>query len=84
LFEQLLAIKPKRLAQDKANGMSFRLTVLFKSKSIRRLKISIGFSDRKIFFQQPRTMNTFVRLFNDVDVYEVDGFLDMTSPGANI
>ena len=30
-------------------------------------------------------MNTFVRLFNDKDVYEVDGFLDMTfNQGANI
>jgi hypothetical protein len=30
-------------------------------------------------------MNTFVRLYNDKDVYEVDGFLDMTfNQGANI
>jgi hypothetical protein len=29
-------------------------------------------------------MNTFVRLYNDTDVYEVDGFLDMTfNQGAN-
>lgn len=30
-------------------------------------------------------MNTFVRLYNDIDVYEVDGFLDMMfNQGANI
>ena len=30
-------------------------------------------------------MNTFVRLYNDKDVYEVDGFLDMTfNQGANV
>ncbi|RMD50570.1 MAG: DUF4340 domain-containing protein [Ignavibacteria bacterium] len=32
----------------------------------------------KIAFHQPRTMNTFVRLADEDDVYEVQGFLSMT------
>lgn len=32
----------------------------------------------KIAFHQPRTMNTFVRLADEEDVYEVEGFLSMT------
>ena len=32
----------------------------------------------KFAFQQPRSMSTFVRLNDENEVYEVDGFLDMT------
>jgi hypothetical protein len=48
-------------------------------------KLALDLVVGRFSFQQPRTMNTFVRLFNDKDVYEVDGFLDMTfNQGANI
>ncbi|MDZ7624222.1 MAG: DUF4340 domain-containing protein [Ignavibacteriaceae bacterium] len=48
-------------------------------------KLSLDLVIGRFSFQQPRTMNTFVRLYNDKDVYEVDGFLDMTfNQGANI
>jgi hypothetical protein len=87
LFAQLLAIRPKRLAardESKWNELQVdstgsRVKVFQDSKL--KLDLVIG----RFSFQQPRTMNTFVRLFNDKDVYEVDGFLDMTfNQGANI
>lgn len=87
LFAQLLAIKPKRLAARDENKWSelqvdstgSRVKVFQDSKLT--LDLVIG----RFSFQQPRTMNTFVRLYNDKDVYEVDGFLDMTfNQGANI
>lgn len=31
----------------------------------------------KFAFQQPRSMSTFVKLAGDIDIYEVEGFLDM-------
>jgi hypothetical protein len=87
LFSQLLAIIPKRLAardESKWNELQVdstgsRVKVFQDSKLL--LDLVIG----RFSFQQPRTMNTFVRLYNDKDVYEVDGFLDMTfNQGANI
>ena len=87
LFSQLLAIQPKRLAardEDKWNELQVDSTgsrVQVFEGSDQTLDLMIG----RFSFQQPRTMNTFVRLFNDKDVYEVDGFLDMTfNQGPNI
>jgi len=87
LFSQLIAIQPKRLAARDENkwgelqvdSTGTRVKV-FEGSDL-TLDLVIG----RFSFQQPRTMNTFVRLYNDKDVYEVDGFLDMTfNQGANI
>ena len=87
LLSQLLAIQPKRLAardESKWNELQVDSTgsrVQVFEGSDQTLDLVIG----RFSFQQPRTMNTFVRLFNDKDVYEVDGFLDMTfNQGPNI
>lgn len=80
IFNQLLAIKPKRLAargEDKWNEFQVDTTgsrVKIMEGNDNTLHLVIG----RFSFKQPRTMNSFVRLYNDVDVYEVDGFLDMT------
>jgi hypothetical protein len=87
VLNQLLAIKPNRLAardESKWNELQVdstgsRVMVYESSKLV--LDIVIG----RFSFKQPRSMNTFVRLYNDKDVYEVDGFLDMTfNQGANV
>jgi len=87
LFAQLLAIQPKRLAardeskwtELQVDSTGSRVKVFEGSDLV--LDLVIG----RFSFQQPRTMNTFVRLYNDKDVYEVDGFLDMTfNQGANV
>jgi len=80
LLDQLLSIKPKRLASrnvDKWNEMQVDTTgtrVVVYEGSDETLDIVLG----RFTFKQPRSMNTFVRLSDDSDVYEVDGFLDMT------
>ena len=87
LFAQLLAIQPKRLAardESKWNELQVDSTgsrvKVFEGSDL-ALDLVIG----RFQFQQPRTMNTYVRLYNDKDVYEVDGFLDMTfNQGANV
>lgn len=87
LFSQLLAILPKRLAardESKWNELQVDSTGS-RVKVIEGSKLSLDLVIGRFSFQQPRTMNTFVRLYNDKDVYEVDGFLDMTfNQGANI
>lgn len=80
LLDQLLTIKPKRLASrnvDKWNDMQVDTTgtrVVVLEGSDETLDIVLG----RFTFKQPRSMSTFVRLSADSDVYEVDGFLDMT------
>jgi hypothetical protein len=87
LFAQLVAIKPKRLAardEDKWTELQVDSTGS-RVKVFEGSKLTLDLIIGRFSFQQPRTMNTFVRLFNDKDVYEVDGFLDMTfNQGANI
>jgi hypothetical protein len=87
LFSQLLAIIPKRLAardESKWNELQVDSTGS-RVKVFEGSKLSLDLVIGRFSFQQPRTMNTFVRLYNDKDVYEVDGFLDMTfNQGANI
>jgi hypothetical protein len=87
VFNQLLAIKPQRLAakgEDKwiefqVDSTGSRVIVKQGDKVV--LDLIIG----RFSFQQPRSMSTYVRLSNDADVYVVDGFLDMTfNQGANI
>ena len=87
LFSQLLAIIPKRLAardESKWNELQVDSTGS-RVKVFEGSKLSLDLVIGRFSFQQPRIMNTFVRLYNDKDVYEVDGFLDMTfNQGANI
>lgn len=87
VFNQLLAIKPQRLAargEDKWSEFQVDSTgskVIVKQGDKVVLDLIIG----RFSFQQPRSMSTYVRLSNDADVYVVDGFLDMTfNQGVNI
>lgn len=87
LFAQLLAIKPKRLAaRDESKWSELQVdSTGSRVKVFQDSKLTLDLVIGRFSFQQPRTMNTFVRLYNDKDVYEVDGFLDMTfNQGANI
>ncbi|MBT8377598.1 MAG: DUF4340 domain-containing protein [Ignavibacteria bacterium] len=86
LFKQLIAILPKRLAaRDEAKWNEFQVdSTGSRVKVIQGMDVTLDLVIGRFSFQQPRTMNTFVRLYNDTDVYEVDGFLDMTfNQGAN-
>lgn len=80
LLTQLVLIKPKRLASRTSEQWSVyqvdsnATRVLVKEGNKETLNLIVG----KFAFQQPRSMSTYVRLSNDVDVYEVDGFLEMT------
>ena len=86
LYTQLLAILPKRLAardEGKWNELQVDSTGS-RVKVLEGSDVTLDLVIGRFSFQQPRTMNTFVRLYNDTDVYEVDGFLDMTfNQGAN-
>ncbi|PID59872.1 MAG: hypothetical protein CR986_04850 [Ignavibacteriae bacterium] len=80
LFLQLLKIKPKRLAaRSKSKWKDYQVDdssstrVVINENGSEVLDLIIG----KFAFQQPRSMSTFVRLNNENDVYEVDGFLEM-------
>jgi len=80
LFDQLLRIKPERVAarskdkwkEYKIDSTSTRVQVSEGNDKV--LDLIIG----KFSYQQPRSMSTYVKLANDNDVYEVDGFLDIT------
>lgn len=80
LIEQILTIKPKRLAgRSKAKWSEFEVDssatrVVVKEGGNTTLDIMIG----KFLFQQPRSVSTYVRLSDDNDVYLVDGFLSMS------
>ncbi len=87
IFAQLIAIKPKRLAaRDENKWTELQVdSTGSRVKVFEGSKLTLDLVIGRFSFQQPRTMNTFVRLYNDKDVYEVDGFLDMTfNQGANI
>jgi len=81
LIEQILTIKPKRLAgRSKSKWAEFEVDdssatrVIVKEGGSTTLDIMIG----KFLFQQPRSVSTYVRLSDDNDVYLVDGFLSMS------
>jgi len=80
LFNQLLGIKPKRLAaRDITKWTEFQVDstgtrIVVNEGNKETLNLILG----RFSFQQPRSMSTYVRLTQDTDVYEVDGFLDMT------
>jgi hypothetical protein len=86
LFAQLVAIQPKRLAardESKWNELQVDSTGS-RVKVYEGSKLTSDLVIGRFSFQQPRSMNTFVRVYNDKDVYEVEGFLDMTfNQGAN-
>jgi len=80
-FSELTSIVPKRLAaRNKVKWNEFQVdsagtrVQIFEGDDI-TLDIIIG---RFNYQQQPRSVSTYVRLYNDVDVYEVDGFLALT------
>jgi len=81
IFTELVSIKPKRLAsRSKDKWGDFQVDssgarVQIKENGKTSLDIIIG---RFNYQQQPRSVSTYVRLSNDNDVYEVDGFLAMT------
>jgi hypothetical protein len=80
LFSQLIAIQPKRLAardESKWNELQVDSTGS-RVKVYEGSKLTSDLVIGRFSFQQPRSMNTFVRVYNDKDVYEVEGFLDMT------
>lgn len=81
LLSTLIGIKPERLAargEDKwkefevTDSSGTRVVVIENGKP--SLDIILG----RFAFKQPRSMSTFVRLTNDTDVYEVEGFLAAT------
>lgn len=81
LFNQITIIKPLRLAaksdkkwKDFQVDDSTGTRVIMKEGSTETLNIMLG----KFSFQQPRSMFTYVRLDEDDEVYQVEGFLDMT------
>jgi Domain of unknown function (DUF4340) len=80
IFNELTKLKPKRVAaRSKAKWTEYQVDssatrVVVNESGSEVLNLIIG----KFAFQQPRSMSTFVRLMNEADVYEVDGFLDMT------
>lgn len=80
LFNELSKLKPKRVAaRSKSKWAEYQVDsaatrVVVNESGSEVLNLIIG----KFAFQQPRSMSTFVRLMGENDVYEVDGFLDMT------
>jgi len=80
IFGELIKIKPKRVAaRSKAKWTEYQVDsaatrVVINENGSEVLNLIIG----KFAFQQPRSMSTFVRIMGESDVYEVDGFLDMT------
>ena len=80
-FTELLSVVPKRLAargKDKwaefqVDSSGTRVQVM--EGDSKTLDLVIG---RFNYQQQPRSISTYVRLANDNDVYEVDGFLSLT------
>ncbi|MDX1700627.1 MAG: DUF4340 domain-containing protein, partial [Melioribacteraceae bacterium] len=80
LFNQLLMITPKRVAaRSKSKWTEYQVDssatrIVVNEDGSEALNLVIG----KFSFQQPRSMSTYVRLWDENEVYEVDGFLEMT------
>jgi hypothetical protein len=79
LLNLLVKVKPTRVAaQSESKWAEFKVDTagtrvkVFEGND-NTLDLIIG----KFSFQQPRQMNTFVRLNGEDEVYETDGFLDM-------
>jgi hypothetical protein len=81
LLSSLLKVKPNRLAaRGSEKWKEFEVTDSLgtRVKVVEDGDVTLDIILGRFAFQQPRTMNTFVRLYNDTDVYEVDGFLSAT------
>ena len=80
LLSAIVNIKPQRIAARNKNKWSeyeidsSSTRIVVKEGNSKVLDLQIG----KFAFQQPRSMTTFVKLTDDNDVYEVDGFLNVT------
>ena len=80
LLDQLLRIEPKRVAaRSKSKWTEYQVDsnatrIVVNEDGTEVLNLVIG----KFSFQQPRSMSTYVRLWDENPVYEVDGFLEMT------
>ncbi len=79
ILDMLVQVKPTRVAaQDKSKWAEFKVDT-----AGTRVKVFEGGNNTldlivgKFSFQQPRQMNTFVRLNGEDEVYETQGFLDM-------
>ncbi len=79
LIDMLVQVKPTRVAaQDKSKWAEFKV-----DSGGTRVKVFEGDNNTldlivgKFSFQQPRQMNTFVRLNGEDEVYETQSFLDM-------
>lgn len=79
LLNMLVRVKPTRVAaQDKSKWAEFKVDTAGTRVKVyegndNTLDLIVG----KFSFQQPRQMNTFVRLNGEDEVYETEGFLDM-------
>jgi hypothetical protein len=80
LLGMLTQVKPQRLAaQDKSKWAEFKV-----DSAGTRVKVFEGNNNTldliigKFSFQQPRQMNNFVRLTDEDEVYETEGFLDIS------
>ncbi len=79
LLDMLVQVKPARVAaQEKSKWADFKVDTAGTRVKVfeggnNTLDLIIG----KFSFQQPRQMNTFVRLNGEDEVYETQGFLDM-------
>ncbi|HSD64505.1 MAG TPA: DUF4340 domain-containing protein [Ignavibacteriaceae bacterium] len=79
LLSMLVQVKPGRVAaQDKSKWAEFKVdTAGTRVKVFEGNDNTLDLIVGKFSFQQPRQMNTFVRLNGEDEVYETEGFLDM-------
>lgn len=79
LLTLLVQVKPTRVAaQDKSRWAEFKVdTAGTRVKVFEGNDNTLDLIVGKFSFQQPRQMNTFVRLNGEDEVYETEGFLDM-------
>ncbi len=79
LLDMLVQVKPTRVAaQDKSKWAEFKVdTAGTRVKVFEGNDNTLDLIVGKFSFQQPRQMNTFVRLNGEDEVYETEGFLDM-------
>jgi hypothetical protein len=79
LLTMLTQVKPNRVAaQEQSKWAEFKVdTAGTRVKVFEGNKNTLDLIVGKFSFQQPRQMNTFVRLNGEDEVYETEGFLDM-------
>lgn len=79
LLDMLVQVKPDRVAaHDQSKWSEFKVdTAGTRVKVFEGNNNTLDLIVGKFSFQQPRQMNTFVRLNGEDEVYETEGFLDM-------